>query len=261
MRVSRGHNEKGSEAGYNLVILIVAVTVLNILVAAAIPLWRTAIKREKEEELISRGFQYAEAIRVFQHRYGRLPVRLEELVEVKPRCIRQLWSDPVTGKRDWVPIRVGVPEGVPVPGQPQPPQKPPSDADDESNGGDEVTQPGAGEDDGNGRQTPDGNVALGPIRGVRSRSHDKAIKKLFDQEHYDQWQFTVEALGSAGGGFVHGGVGVPSVNGTMGRQQSARWIGRPFRPGVQPNFPSINQQPGGPTSGQPKQPRPPAPKQ
>jgi hypothetical protein len=32
---------------------------MNIMVAAAIPLWRTAIRREKEEELIFRGFQYA----------------------------------------------------------------------------------------------------------------------------------------------------------------------------------------------------------
>ena len=53
------------EAGYNMVILVIAITVLNIVVAAMLPLWSTQIQREKEEELVFRGFQYAEAIRVF----------------------------------------------------------------------------------------------------------------------------------------------------------------------------------------------------
>jgi len=239
-----------NEAGYNLVILVIAITVLNILVAAAIPLWRTAIRREKEEELISRGFQYAEAIRVFQHRFGRMPARLEELVEVKPRCIRRLWADPITGKQDWVPIRVGMPGAVD-------PNAPPTgngdgrggdqgkDGDDENGqddqkgGGDEEstdTRPNA--PPGVGTTTPDGNVGLGPIRGVRSRSKAEAIKSMFGQTRYNQWQFTVELLQS--GGVVNvGGAGVPAA----GPRLSAKWIGRPFRPGLQ--------QPGIPQQGTP----------
>src|SRR4029078_8922696 len=55
---------------------------------------------------------YAEGIRLFQHRFGRMPARLEELVEVKPRCMRRLWGDPINGKQDWVAVRVGVPGAV-----------------------------------------------------------------------------------------------------------------------------------------------------
>ena len=88
-------------AGYNLVILVVLVAVMNILVAAALPVWSNVIKREKEEELIFRGLQYAEAIRVFQQRHGRLPVRLDELLEVEPRSIRQLWTDPFRDDGQW----------------------------------------------------------------------------------------------------------------------------------------------------------------
>ena len=77
-----------SEAGYNLVILMMTLTVLNILMAAALPKWSHVIRREREEELISRGWQYAEAIRIFQNRFQRLPVRVEELMEVEPRSIR-----------------------------------------------------------------------------------------------------------------------------------------------------------------------------
>ena len=247
---------KQNEAGYNLVILVVAITVMNILVAAAIPLWRTAIRREKEEELISRGFQYAEAIRVFQHRFGRRPTRLEELVEVKPRCIRRLWADPITGKQDWVPIRAAIPGAVD-------PNAPPNGNDDgrggdqgkdpdDENGGDDRS--GGGIDESAdarpnappsvGTNTPDGNVGLGEIRGVRSRSRAEAIKSMFGQTRYDQWQFTIELLQS--GGVVNvGGAGVPAA---AGPRLSAKWIGRPFRPGLQqPGIP----QPGTPPPAMP----------
>ncbi|HET9768219.1 MAG TPA: hypothetical protein VFS60_15300 [Thermoanaerobaculia bacterium] len=229
------------EAGYNLVILVIAITVLNIMVAAAIPLWRTAIRREKEEELIFRGLQYAEGLRLFQQRQGRLPSRLEELIEVKPRCMRKLWEDPITGKRDWVPIRVMTSDNVDR---------------DEQNG----DKPGAGEDP-DGREKPepepgaggfgsggfgttDGNVGLGPIRGVRSRSREESIKVQFDQHRYDQWQFTVELFQTGGGSIPQniGGVGVP---GATGPRMSAKWIGRPMRSGLQ--------QPGMPPQQKPLQ--------
>ena len=57
---------KRSEAGYNLVILMMSLMVLNILIAAALPKWSHVIRREREEELISRGWQYVEAIRIFR---------------------------------------------------------------------------------------------------------------------------------------------------------------------------------------------------
>ncbi|MEE2776169.1 MAG: type II secretion system protein [Acidobacteriota bacterium] len=85
-----------TEDGYNLVAVIVAITVLSILVAAALPAWSHQYRRAKEEEAIFRGLQYAEAIRVFQKRFGRYPTRIEELLEVRPRSIRQLWTDPLS---------------------------------------------------------------------------------------------------------------------------------------------------------------------
>ena len=216
-----GGRDRRREAGYNLVILMVAVTVMNIAVAAAIPLWRTAIKREKEEELIFRGFQYAEGIRTFQRRFGRQPVRLEELIEVKPRCMRKLWVDPMTGKRDWVPVRVVMPGAV-DPNAPPGGKPDPDDADgrpeDEPEGG------------GGGFGTPDGGAGLGPIRGVRSRSRDESIKTLFNQNRYDQWQFTVEVVMETAGPPT--GFGVPG-GGLLGTRQPARFLGRPFRPGLQ----------------------------
>jgi type II secretory pathway pseudopilin PulG len=267
--LARSPGNRTGEAGYNLVILMVAVTVLNILVAAAIPLWRTASKRDKEEELIFRGWQYAEAIRVFQHRYGRLPVRLEELIEVKPRCIRQLWTDPMTGKRDWVLIHVGAPgTGVPTPGNPGNP----GDATDpdapgqgagpgtgDENGGDQ----GPGTDPGSFQPGATHDTTIGPIRGVRSRSDGKAIKRLFDADRYDRWLFTVDLLQVSN--VSAGGVGVPAPP----IREPIKWKGRPFRDGLNPGGAPVPGIPGQPVptpgtrgipggTGQPK-PEPPAP--
>ena len=100
------------ESGYNLVVLLVIVTVMNIGLALALPLWSTQAKREKEKELIFRGLQYAEAVRVFQARHGRLPTTLEELVEVEPRSIRQLYPRSHVGER-----QVGTPGAVGCPGE------------------------------------------------------------------------------------------------------------------------------------------------
>ena len=84
-----------------MVMLVIGITVLNIMLAAALPHWSYLIRRDKEEELRSRGLQYAEAIRIFQVRFGRLPNRLQELMEVQPRSIRRLWRDPMTDSGQW----------------------------------------------------------------------------------------------------------------------------------------------------------------
>ena len=67
--------------GYALVALIVIVAVMNVLVAASLPYWSQIIKRDKEAELIFRGLQYAEAIRVFQLRF-QMDQKLDRLAAV-----------------------------------------------------------------------------------------------------------------------------------------------------------------------------------
>ena len=45
---SSARRASGSEAGYNLVVLIVAITLLHIALAVAMPLWSTAMQRERD---------------------------------------------------------------------------------------------------------------------------------------------------------------------------------------------------------------------
>jgi len=66
----------------------------------ALPVWQTQIQREKEEELIFRGKQFTEAIRLYQTKKpGQYPSSLQELVEEK--CLRRLFIDPMTTHGEW----------------------------------------------------------------------------------------------------------------------------------------------------------------
>lgn len=86
--------------GYTLIILMISVAVMSIGLLVAIPVLKTQLQREKEEELIFRGKQYIEAIRLFQIKYpGRFPKTLEQLLEEK--CVRKLYEDPMTKDDEW----------------------------------------------------------------------------------------------------------------------------------------------------------------
>ena len=78
---------KLKQRGYAIIALMIAISIMSILLMAAVPVWQTVIQREKEEELIFRGKQYVEAIRIYQLKHpGAFPRSLEELY--KDRCIR-----------------------------------------------------------------------------------------------------------------------------------------------------------------------------
>jgi len=91
---------KSRDAGYTIVMLLVAASVLAIGILVAVPVWQTQIQRENEEELIFRGNQYVEAVRIYQTKYpGQFPRTLDELI--KKRCLRRLYADPMTKDGKW----------------------------------------------------------------------------------------------------------------------------------------------------------------
>ncbi|HXU45795.1 MAG TPA: type II secretion system protein [Thermoanaerobaculia bacterium] len=231
------------EAGYNLVILMVAITLLNIAFAIVLPLWSQAIQRDREEELIFRGLQYAEAIRLFHARFQRAPVRLEELLEAKPRCIRQLWKDPMTENGKWQVLYEGVQ-------QPSTGLNPQPGKEDESGKQDEAKSEDPGdEENGQGGLSTEQKEALtiGPIVGVRSRSTKDSILIWFGTQRYNQWEFRWTLL-------TQKSFGIPGQTGTTGQGESIRWLGRPW--------PKRLNLPGGPPAvpADPKNRRTPPPK-
>jgi type II secretory pathway pseudopilin PulG len=93
-------NMSERQKGYTLLILLFAVSILSIGLIVAVPVMQTQSQREKEEELIFRGNQYVEAIRLYQlKKPGTFPSTLEELVEEK--CLRRLYRDPMTTHGEW----------------------------------------------------------------------------------------------------------------------------------------------------------------
>jgi type II secretory pathway pseudopilin PulG len=188
----------------------VAIAILTILIAAVGPSIATIIQRDKETELIFRGKQYARAILAFQKRYGRLPNELKELYETRPRTIRQLWKEPMCNCTGWQVIIAGSPDALPMggggappggrgPSVPRPRQTPGSGNQPPSTyGGLFQPTPGPGEEGGAApRPTPtpaslfgqpEGKT-VGPIVGVRSKVHKKALRKWREKEFYDEWRF------------------------------------------------------------------------
>jgi type II secretory pathway pseudopilin PulG len=147
--------------------VLVIMAAMAILLTVAVETVSFQQRREKEEELIFRGNQIVEAIRLFRARNGRFPLTLAELVNAKPRVLRKVWKDPMTGAADWEPVFLGE-EGTNVsPGGLTPPPTP---------------TPGIGGPAQGGQKT-------GPIIGVHSRSCAESIKVLDGHTRYCDWKF------------------------------------------------------------------------
>ncbi len=211
------------EAGYNLVFLICFVTFLTVALTAALPVFEQQVKRQKEAELIFRGLQIAEGIRVFQQRFGRYPTSLEEMLQTEPRTLRQLWADPMTDDGRWAFILAS-------------PQAAGGQQDGEGGGeeGDGVeVDPDAGVDVAGGSapqpsfQLPEssfGGQVRGPIIGVVSRSKESSVRAFMGKERYSEWRFTAQMLPQPA---IVPGTGLVA-------SASVERLGRPFPPGIQP---------------------------
>ncbi len=208
--MSARRTQRGLGGGYTLVALVVTVAVMSVLVATALPYWSQVIQRDKEAELIFRGLQYAEAIRVFQLRFNRPPNTLDELIEVNPRSIRRLWKDPMTKSGEWGLIRsqIGQPGGA---GQGR-----------DLSG---ATAPGARVVDQERGQEPSGRPrAVGPIIGVSSLSEDGSARSFMGGSSYSSWKFTADLIPVP--------VVIPDT--LLVPRPTSDWIGKPFREDLQP---------------------------
>src|SRR5262245_23165077 len=108
------------ERGYAMAALLVGLSVMAVLMSMALPVWSQFARREREEELIWRGNQYARAVGLFQRKFANtFPPTIDILVE--QRFLRKKYKDPITGE-DFMPIPAG---GAVNPGQTVDPRNPP----------------------------------------------------------------------------------------------------------------------------------------
>ena len=93
------HGSRQGEQGYVLLTLLLTVALIIILAAAIVPTIKFQIERDREEELIHRGVQYARAIRSYYKKFGRYPTKIEDLENTNQlRFLRKRYKDPITGK-------------------------------------------------------------------------------------------------------------------------------------------------------------------
>ena len=157
------------------------IAVMAIMMAAAVEIASFQAQREKEAELIFRGQQYVEGIRLYRQKYGRYPMRMKELWEADPRVLRKKWTDPITGSDHWGVIFQG------EEGRELQPSKP---------WGDRVPEPTPTRTPVFEHQRGDEGEKVGPIIGVHSLSTKTSIKVYEGRTEYDMWKFVLREEGA-----------------------------------------------------------------
>jgi type II secretory pathway pseudopilin PulG len=159
--------------------LLVAISVMAVLMSALLPQWSHMARREKEEELIFRGQQYARAIGLFQRKFANTaPPTIDVLVE--QRFLRKKYKDPITGG-DFQPLYANQAVQQAGSGSSQVARRPGEQANTT------VVTPARGLLQSGLNNT--GVGAQGGVIGVTSKSKDASIKVYNGRTRYNEWAF------------------------------------------------------------------------
>jgi type II secretory pathway pseudopilin PulG len=226
MRSKKTNRSHSGQSGYVLLALMLTLTLLLIAMSVEAPRIAQQIKREKEEELVHRGKDYATAVKRFVHKNGgRYPLSIEQLEDTNHvRFLRKKYKDPMTGESDWklvhlgeaqvnIPAPAGLSSAVPglqgsnPPGTLGGPTNPPTGLAQPIPPGGQLgqTQPPPGNTGQLGSLTTSniGNgqmIGGGQIIGVASVNKGHSIKEFNDKDHYDEWLFVYDLRLEQSGG-------------------------------------------------------------
>lgn len=200
MKLSSCHSaSRRRQSGYVLLIILLMLVLLMIGLLKIAPTISTQIKRDKEEEMIHRGTQYAIAIKRYYKKFGRYPNRLEDLENTNNiRFLRKRYKNPTDPQGNWRILHMGdVTTEVNVPGLPGAnpvgtpagalgtnPQQPPAVSVGTQGGPMGGPQAAPGTTTG-GPQTFGG----GPIVGVAGTVDKTAIMAWHRRTSYKEWEF------------------------------------------------------------------------
>jgi type II secretory pathway pseudopilin PulG len=243
MRCVKSNRSRSGQAGYVLLAVMFTLTLMLVAMAIEAPRIAQQIKREREEELVHRGKDYATAVKRFVHKNGgRYPLSVEQLENTNHiRFLRKKYKDPITGESDWKMVHVGEAQvNIPAPKAAQPGGttnpglfgSTPQGSDTSRAGASPAgTAPTLNSGLGVGQaQAPPGNTAPlgslntsnigngqtvggGQIIGVASVSKKQSIKEFNEKDHYDEWYFVYDLrLEQSGGGGVT--VAAPRIGGS-----------------------------------------------
>jgi type II secretory pathway pseudopilin PulG len=199
-----------SERGIAFLILMMVLTMLLISLTVSLPDIYTQGQREREEELIFRGGQYARAIMLYHRQFNRFPAKVDDLVKKTNgfRFLRHPFPDPMTRSGKWRLIHANA-AGVVIDSKTLTPPKTKkpgesgsssesqntgqTNASGEANASDETNASGqANAQPGQPQQaagSSDNEVKGAFIVGVASTSTHKSIRVWNNKERYDLWEF------------------------------------------------------------------------
>ncbi len=199
-----------------MVALLVGLSIMAVMMSAALPTWRTAAQREREAELVFRGQQYARAITLFQRKFANaFPPNVDLLIDQK--FLRKKYKDPISNS-DFQLLFVGQTQGQGT--------NDPSGQQGRGGAAGTGTAPRAG-----GAGTPatqPAGLAAAPlggragIMGVYSKSDAKSLREYNGRTKYNEWAFVALQANTRAGaptggqtpnGGVNGGVGGPGARG------------------------------------------------
>ena len=218
--VSAKTDTRGSrQKGYMLLAVMLMVTMMLLALTIVLPRITQQIKREKEDELVHRGKEYAMAIKRYYHSKasnGNYPTSLDQLESANNmRFLRKRFKDPMTVDGEWrlihfgeAEIKLTAPTGGVAPGglspggtgpigglqtSPLGGSPSPTPAASPGVGGGAFNNPlSAGGQLGALATTTNPAQGGGFIIGVASKSKETSIKEFNSSNEYDQWLFVFD---------------------------------------------------------------------
>jgi type II secretory pathway pseudopilin PulG len=171
---SQTHQRNSGQSGYAMAALLVGMAVMAIMLSVAMPTWNQMIRREKEEELVFRGNQYARAINFYQRKFANASKK---------------YRDPMSPDKDgaFQPLYINNSSQSGRLGSP----------------GQAGQQSAAGQPGSVG--TALGTTPTGGIMGVTSKNKGESLRVFNGKTHYNEWQFIAMQTSTQGGAGAPGG--------------------------------------------------------
>jgi type II secretory pathway pseudopilin PulG len=95
------------DGGYLLLAILLMMALMIIAATIVAPKIIQQIKRDREEEMIHRGTEYARAIKKFYKKNGRYPSTLDDLDKGQVKYLRKRYKDPLTKDGKWKLLNYG----------------------------------------------------------------------------------------------------------------------------------------------------------
>src|SRR5271165_1189220 len=99
---------RARESGYLLLAVLLMMAFMIIAASIEAPQMVQQLKRDREEEMIHRGTEYARAVKKYYKKFGRYPANLEQLDNTNQiRFLRKRYKDPLTKDGKWKLLNYG----------------------------------------------------------------------------------------------------------------------------------------------------------